>query len=259
MSSKCLCIIFLVFSLVYLDKAYAKVDYFSLHEITSALNEPLTVKMNIIEVDSSTPLQFVIQVEGDVPGQGIVLEYHRINQFMLTLTHTEPLIGGAIIHAYEHKRNRWRRTKSVKLADLSQATQIKLETVDNINNPNTVHLNNIVADITRNKAIDTQGGLDAKVAEKIQRVPKSTVNSCFIVHDEKETLWSLASRHKLTWKTNVYGAMIAIYSANANKFRDKHILRLIKGSQLKCPSNGLLQALSHKDIMKTQFQELANY
>jgi FimV-like protein len=249
---------------VYFDKAYAKVDYFSLHEITSELNEPLTVKMNIIEVDSSTPLQFVIQVEGDVSGEGIVLEYHRINQFMLTLTHNEPLIGGAIIHAYEHKRNRWRRTKSVTLSNLSHATpntvaltQAAPIKVDIINK--TSHLNNKLTEINSHKMIESQEAPSLKPTIKKQIKPKTIINSCFIEHDEKETLWSLASRHKLTWKTSVYGAMIAIYSANANKFSDKHILRLIKGSQLKCPSNGLLQALSNKEIMKTQFQELASY
>jgi len=234
------------------DAAYAKVDYFSLHDITSAAGEPLAVKMNIIEVNSSTPLQFVLERQGE----GIVLKYERINQFMLTLIHTEALRGQGTIHAYEYQKNRWMRVKSVKLPILNQTDKSTAISQKDINSLPTKTKTKTKTKIqTNTKSIVTHNKRAS--LNRNGNIPKqASTKECFIQHDEKETLWSIASRHQFIWKTSVYGAMIAIYSANANKFSDKHILKLMKASPLKCPSNGLLQSIGSKEKMKLQFQQL---
>lgn len=203
--------------------ARAKINYVSLHDVLSKKGEPLSLKLNIVEEQPNATLQFVLEAQGDA----IVLDYQRLNQFMLKLSSINVLIGQGIIHIYELNNNRWTKVKLIKLPKGSGLSATSL--VSN----------------SANVSIE-----DKKPEIKIIK------EDCVLNNQPEETLWHIASRYEKQWKTNIYGAMVAIYNKNVNKFFEKNIEKLITGSILLCPSNKALQLLGDKIEMKAIFNNL---
>lgn len=92
---------------------HAKIDYISLHEIESADRQPLSVKLNIVEVQPKTQLMFTLINQN----AETVLNYQRINSHMLRLNSPHYVVGKASVLAYEFKRKAWRKTHSVDISN----------------------------------------------------------------------------------------------------------------------------------------------
>lgn len=147
------------------------------------------------------------------------LDYQRINNYMLRLKSPHYIIGKASVLVYEFKKNAWRRTYSV---DISNSL--------------------IVSPI------------DKKILAKAAKIK----TQCRLIHEPKETLWSIASRYKEKWNVDVFSAMLAIYKSNLNKFTKQHIGQLLKNAELACPSRKIITMMGTKAAMKAEFKRLNN-
>jgi FimV-like protein len=79
---------------------------------------------------------------------------------------------------------------------------------------------------------------------------------CRLVHEPKETLWSIASRYKNKWSIDIYSAMLAIYKSNLNKFTNQHIGQLNNHVALNCPNPKVIDMMGEKADMKAEFTRL---
>ena len=145
------------------------------------------------------------------------LSYKRINKYMLRLESSQYIIGKASILVYEFEQNTWRKTHSVDIS------------------------NSLI--ITETDKVALAIGAETKT-------------QCLLIHQPKETLWSIASRYKGKWSVDVFSAMIAIYRSNLNKFANQHIGQLINNVELNCPSMKTISMLGEKAEMKLEFTRL---
>lgn len=146
-----------------------------------------------------------------------LLSYQRINKYMLRLKSPHYVIGEASILVHEFEQNAWRKTHSVNISNSLVVTDIDKEAL-------------------------------AKTAEM--------KTQCRLIREPKETLWSIASRYKSKWNVDVYGAMVAIYKSNLNKFAKQHIGQLISDVELACPSTKIIATMGEKSKMKAEFNRL---
>jgi hypothetical protein len=148
-----------------------------------------------------------------------LLDYQRINNHILRLKSPHSIIGKASVLVYEIKQNAWRKTYSVDISNSLFVTE-----------------------------------LDKKSLAKSAEVK----TQCRLIHEPKETLWSIASRYKDKWRVDIFSAMLAIYKSNLNKFTKQHIGQLIKNSELACPSTKTITMMGGKTEMKAEFNRLKN-
>ena len=195
--------------------SYAQVDYISLHDIETPDRQPLSLKLNIVEKHEQSQLYFTLLNRNTET----MLDYQRINNYMLRLKSPHYIIGKASVLVYEFKQNRWQRTHSVDISNSLIATPI-----------------------------------DKEILAKT--VKKQTL--CLLVHEPKETLWSIASRYKAKWNVDVFSAMLAIYKSNLSKFSKQHIGQLINNAELVCPSRKIITMMGDKAEMKAEFYRLNN-
>ena len=193
--------------------SHAKIDYISLHEIESSARQPLSVKLNIVEVDQESQLKFTL-VSQDTE---TILDYQRINNYMLRLKSPHYITGKASVLVYEFEQNSWQQTHSVDVSNSLTVTETDK--------------------IASTKATDLK-------------------TQCKLIRKPKETLWSIASRYKDKWSVDIYSAMLAIYKSNINKFAKQHIGQLIKNSELSCPSTETITMMGKKKEMKAEFNQL---
>jgi len=193
--------------------SHAQVDYISLHEIESPDRQPLSVKLNIVETLEQGQLYFTLLNRN----AETMLDYQRLNNYMLRLKSPHYIIGKASVLVYEFKKNAWRRTHSVDIS------------------------NSLIATPTDKKAL-------AEIA-KIQ-------TQCLLIHEPKETLWSIASRYQDKWNVDVFSAMLAIYKSNLSKFAKQHIGELLNNAELICPSRKMIAMMGNKAAMKAEFNRL---
>lgn len=193
--------------------SHAKVNYISLHEIESSARQPLSVKLNIVEIEQESQLKFTLVSQN----AETVLDYKRLNNFMLRLKSPHYIIGKASVLVYEFEQNTWRQTHSIDISNSLIVTEIDKKTL----------------------AKDTE-----------------IKTPCRLIHEPKETLWSIASRYKGKWNVDVFTAMLAIYKSNLNKFAKQHIGQLIDNVELACPSTKTITMTGNKAEMKAEFNRL---
>nr|ANC57876.1 hypothetical protein [Colwellia sp. C1] len=197
----------------------ARVDYVSLHEIETQARQPLSVRLNIVEIPEKSQQESQLHFTLLNRNVETILDYQRINNHMLRLKSPHYIIGKASILVYEFEQNTWRQTHSVDISNslivtktdklaLAQATEIKTQ--------------------------------------------------CLLIHQPKETLWSIASRYQDKWRVDVFSAMLAIYKSNLNKFTQQHIGQLIDNAELVCPSRKTIAMTGKKAEMKIEFNRLNN-
>lgn len=203
--------------------SFAKIDYISLHEIESANNQPLSVKLNIVEKHQELRMKFsLIYKNNEIP-----LDYERLNDYMLRVKSTKNISDKATLLVYEFIYNAWRRTHTVKLFNASSSEILPPEVVK-------------------------------KTVQARPSKPTVTSVDCKIIRTPKETLWSIASRYKDKWNVDVFSAMIAIYKSNLNQFSKQHIGQLMASGVLTCPSTEMLSMMGEKAEMKAEFNQLNN-
>lgn len=100
--------------------SHAQVDYISLHEIESSARQPLSVKLNIVQIHKESQLKFVLVNQNVVTA----LDYQPLNNFMLRLKSPHYIIGKASILLYELEQNAWQQTHSVDISNSLIATEI---------------------------------------------------------------------------------------------------------------------------------------
>ena len=113
----------LVFPLI----SHAKIDYISLHEIESSARQPLSVKLNIVEVHQKSQLMFTLVNQN----AETALEYQRINSHMLRLKSPHYIIGKASILVYVLNKNAWRKTHSVDISNTLTITEVDKKSLIN--------------------------------------------------------------------------------------------------------------------------------
>jgi len=147
------------------------------------------------------------------------LDYQRINNYMLRLKSPHYIIGKASVLVYEFEKNAWQHTNSVDISNSLIATEV-----------------------------------DKKALAKVSEIK----TQCRLIHEPKETLWSIASRYKDNWNVDIFSAMLAIYKSNLNKFAKQHIGQLINNVELACPSTKTITMMGEKAEMKAEFNRLNN-
>ena len=228
-----------VFSFALLSTAsIAQIKHISLHDIESSSEQAVSIKLNIVE-KKAKPLKFTLVSQNtEWP-----LEFKRLNEYMLRVKGSTPLKVPARINVYEKHAEQWLKVKEVPLSKeratlASDKTIITTATKPNDNFSTTSIKNNI-------PPVVTQTGSN----EPAQQCLLSRKNN-------NETLWSIASRYKVNWNTDVYSAMIAIYETNLAQFNNQHIGQLKSGALLVCPSQQALAKLGDKKQMQQQFEQL---
>lgn len=221
----------------------AEIKYISLHDIESEPRQPLTLKLNIVERQPK-PLHFTL-VNQNVESRFI---FKRMNNYMLKLKSPLRLIGEGAINVYELDNNAWILIKTIPL---TYAESLE------------VNKNGLVNKVTDNlsnklKVVETVKPADIVDIAKTNKLAKVSVeNNCQLTRQYRETLWSIASRYRLDWKVDVFGAMIAIYKSNLKSFTNQHIGSLIQGSILSCPASKVLSSLGTKKAMRAEYTRLS--
>jgi Tfp pilus assembly protein FimV len=142
---------------------------------------------------------------------------------MLRLKSPHSVIGSASVLVYEFEKNSWRKTHSI---DISNSLKVSPKA-------------------------------PKQHTQKIAIVPK-VATQCLLIHEPKETLWSIASRYQDKWNVDVFSAMLAIYKSNLNKFTKQHIGQLIANAELICPTRKVMIMLGKKAKMKAEYHQLNN-
>jgi len=199
--------------------SYAKIDYISLYEIESSARNPLSLRLNIVEKDQKGQLYFTLLNQNTET----VLGYERINSYMLRLKSPHYIIGRASVLVYEFEKNSWRKTHSIDISNSLKISQKETK----------------------------------QETRKIAIAPNITTQ-CLLIHEPKETLWSIASRYQDKWNVDVFSAMLAIYKSNLNKFTKQHIGQLIAKAELICPSRKIIAMMGEKPEMKAEYHRLNN-
>lgn len=194
----------------------AKVNYISIHEIESSPRKPFSAKLNIVEKNLKSQLKFTLITQN----KETLLEYKRLNKYMLRLKSPISIIGSASIVVYEFEQGIWEKTHSLDISNSLVATKIEKNT------------------FKEKPGITTQ---------------------CRLIRSPRETLWSIASRYKNDWNLDIFSAMLVIYKSNSNKFTNKHIGQLMNDGDLICPSKQMLAKMGSKDEMKAEFNRLNNH
>lgn len=210
-----------------LNVALAEVNYVSLHDIESAERQPLFLKINLVEKGQTLPLKFTLlsqHTETDMAA-------HHINKFMVRLASLRSAIGESHIVVYEFNDQSWKKVQQI---DISNDLQV-------INTTKKTQMTNK----PRAKAVKT----------KLKPAEEST-QGCLLERTPKETLWSIASRYKTTWRVDVFSAMLAIYQSNKQQFTRQHIGYLIDNAPLTCPMTNTLAIMGDKAAMKAEFSRL---
>ncbi|WP_394129322.1 FimV/HubP family polar landmark protein [Shewanella maritima] len=81
-------------------------------------------------------------------------------------------------------------------------------------------------------------------------------DSCIVLRDTGDTLWSIASKNSKQWGTNVFGAMLAIYEANPRAFTRGDITRLMADRRLTCPDEAILSQFVDSTADKQTYDAL---
>jgi hypothetical protein len=197
----------------------ARVDYVSLHEIETQARQPLSVRLNIVEIPEKSQQESQLHFTLLNRNVETILDYQRINNHMLRLKSPHYIIGKASILVYEFEQNTWRQTHSV----------------------------------------DISNSLIVTKTDKLARAQATEIKTqCLLIHQPKETLWSIASRYQDKWRVDVFSAMLAIYQSNLNKFTQQHIGQLIDNAELVCPSRKTIAMMGKKAEMKIEFHRLNN-
>jgi Tfp pilus assembly protein FimV len=222
----------------------AEIKYISLHDVESAPNQPLTLKLNIVEQNPKR-LHFTL-VNQNVESQFI---FKRMNNYMLKLKSPLRLIGEGAVNVYELKNNIWTLFKTIPLTGpeslKANSNILASEVIDNPSNK-PINKSNRIEPISVGNTISV---------DDVTKV--NITNDCELTREVKETLWSIASRYKDRWKVDVFGAMIAIYNSNLNSFTNQHIGFLMQGDTLNCPSNDVLSSLGNKVSMRAEYMRLS--
>lgn len=232
--------VFIVLLALFSASSFAKIKHISLHEIESSGDQAVSIKLNIVE-QRAKPIKFtLVSQNAEWP-----LEFKRLNDYMLRVKGSMALKSPARINVYEKNSSQWLKVKEVPLskerATLSSDKTIITKAVKpNDSFAKTSHQNDI-------PPVVTQTGINEQSPQ------------CILTRkNNNETLWSIASRYKLEWETDVYSAMIAIYQDNLAQFKNQHIGQLISGGLLVCPSQQSLAKLGDKKQMQQQFKTLNN-
>ena len=208
--------------------SFANIGYISLHEIESAPEHELSLKLNIVEEGQPLPFKFILQSHK----KRIALSYQRLNNYMLRLKSPSPLVGKAAVHVYQLEQDAWRLIKRIKISnDLSSISSVS-------------------------KTANTNKILNSNFVENIANVQANKKTNCTLTKQSKETLWGIASRYKSQWNVDIYSAMIAIYKSNLTHFSQQHIGQLIDQTTLICPSSELINSMGTKVEMKAEFTRL---
>lgn len=105
--------------------SHAQVDYISLHKIESSARQPLSLKLNIVQIHKESQLKFtLVNQNGET-----ALDYQPLNSFMLRLKSPHSVIGKASILMYELEQNTWRQTHSVDISNSLAATETDRQTI----------------------------------------------------------------------------------------------------------------------------------
>ncbi|WP_189378086.1 hypothetical protein [Thalassotalea profundi] len=211
---------------IFINIAYAKLNYVSLNTIESELREPLFLKLNIVGSGNNLPLRFTLVSQKNETEMAA----HRLNAFMVRLASIRPAIGESFIQVYEFDGQAWQKVQQVDISN-------KLESFDPslANRPAQKNITSPVAPQVTSKEPDTE---------------------CQLTRESKETLWSIASRYKDNWRVDVFSAMLAIFQTNKNKFSHQHIGYLIDNASLACPSRKTIAMMGEKEAMKAEFFRL---
>ena len=110
----------LIYLILYPLISHAKVDYISLHKIETPARQPLSVKLNIVEQQPESQLNFTLLSQNTET----MLDYQRINNHMLRLQSPHYIVGKAAILVYEFEQNAWRQTHSVDISNSLSLTEI---------------------------------------------------------------------------------------------------------------------------------------
>lgn len=229
--------LFVTFLWLTLNVANAEVDYVSLNEIESAERQPLFLRINLVEKGRSLPLRFTLASEG----VETEMAYHRLNDFMVRLASQRHVQGQATVYIYQFDGKEWARVASVDVSN-------DLKPRNNVQQAPT--------QIAASPATDHHAQSQKDNPEKKDTAVQQINDDCMLSRTPKETLWSIASRYKAQWKTDVFSAMLAIFQSNPTKFNNGHINQLIDGVQLVCPQRKTLEMMGDKEAMRTEFFRL---
>ncbi|QBG37360.1 FimV/HubP family polar landmark protein [Litorilituus sediminis] len=232
--------VFILLSALFSASSFAKIKHISLHEIESSGEQALSIKLNIVE-QRAKPIKFtLVSQNAEWP-----LEFKRLNDYMLRIKGSMALKLPARINVYEKNSSQWLKVKEVPLskerATLASDKTIISSAIKPNDNFATTSIKNDIPPVV------TQTGINAQKQQ------------CLLTRkNNNETLWSIASRYKLEWSTDVYSAMIAIYQSNLAQFNNQHISQLKSGALLVCPNPQSLAKLGGKKQMQQKFNALNN-
>lgn len=219
---------------------FAKVNYISFHDLRSTSGNPLELTLNIVETYPDVALRFVLVANGTEK----LLRAKRVNQYLISLKDSAPLFSDGAIAVYESEGENWEKIKTIQLPEYKG---------EKTNQKNFSKLNSTAL----NKKHERQDKLTDNNDNLVKAgMPLMVAENCTLERAGKETLWSIASRYKLQWKTNIYGAMVAIYRENITKFLNNNIENLMDHSELNCPRKSILLALDDKIEMKALFRQI---
>ncbi len=217
----------------------ANIKHISLHEVESSVQQPLSIKLNIVAKDVKE-LKFIL-INQSIETE---LEYKRINDYMLRLTGHKHITGAAKVNVYELNNNLWQLIKTPVIPTVTQFTANDKSIVSKAQKPEM----NFIKPEHPNKIATTA----------VQKLSSIETTDCLLTRKPKETLWSIASRYKDTWDLDIFSTMIVIYRSNLSKFNKKHIAKLIDAATLTCPNKEALVKvkLSKKKEMYIEFNRL---
>lgn len=219
----------------------AALDYISLHDIELNTPNALAIKLNIVESQDKSSLKFVLQ-QAQYTQE---LSYQRLNQYMLRVKGNRGITDKATLTVYTSIDNDWKKFNHIIITDTS------IQTTPSNNS-------NVSAKTSAQSPEEITRKIPGNRPNQKPSAELSSTNMCLLIRNPQETLWSLATRYAKQWNIDVYGTMIAIYSANKTQFHQQHIKRLKDNAQLTCPSKNIMTSLGSKNLMEEEFERLHN-
>lgn len=236
---------------IYSVATVAQVSHVSINSRMFELGAYPRIRLNLITDNQDiTRLEFVVhQSTGEEK-----LMAQQLNRFLILLTGVEDIKDPkAQLLVREYRVDRWYEVKSLPVFGTAKTPEPQVLAPKLEINP-AVTSTHIAKPVGSSAAQIADADIESTAIAPSASSVALAVEECVLNYAANETLWRIANRYAAEWDVNVYGAMLAIYTANPRAFAKNKINALMKNAPLYCPSKDNLTRYADAGEAKAIFE-----
>ncbi|MCL1050052.1 hypothetical protein L2755_10500 [Shewanella abyssi] len=204
----------------------AEVSHVSINQRLFELGEYPKLKLNIVS-SHTNPNKVQYFLRQSIGEERLVSS--PLTNFLVLVTGVDDVVDSeAVLVVKEHKINRWREVTVLSLFGDNPVKSL----------PTTAYAE--PAPLPAKVDEKANSGAKELLSARTAAIAANLEDNCRIDFNGTETLWRIGVRQSKVWGINTYGAMLAIYEANPEAFKNNNINGLKSDASLGCPSVAIL-------------------